>query len=513
MTEKRRSLHRSIIERIVITSTLELVTPAHFGNGDAEGMTDMVLIRDETSGMPLLTGTSIGGALRSYLRERELGYEVPFPAQEENELGATLLFGGTREDPDGEQSPLIVYEAEATTQATILRDGVGINPITRTAADDKKFDYELLPSGTKFNLRFELLVSKEDKQTERYIQRHQKRLSALVTALMALGEGEITLGMRKRRGFGRCHVKEWNVTRYELNTKEGLISWLAEGREWSVPVLPRNSASIVEALGGNIELLKDKRRLFSLSATFTLEGSLLIRSSFVPSESGSEEKQDTNEVSKAGPDAVHLNSPYLDEQGRLNWKPVLPGTSLGGIFRSHAYRIAGIASGGKYASAKEIINKLFGPEEISSKDETVHASRIEIDETVIEDAVPLVQDRIAIDRFTGGALEGALFEEQPIWSGDKTRLRINLRIRNASEAEVGLLLLLLKDLWSADLRLGGETGIGRGRLSGIEADIAYDETLWHLQRGNAGQVDVSGGYRSSLQGYVDALNNHFKPGK
>ena len=97
-------------------------------------------------------------------------------------------------------------------------------------------------------------------------------------------------------------------------------------------------------------------------------------------------------------------------------------------------------------------------------------------ETVIEKSTPLVQNRIAIDRFTGGTLHGALFDEQPIYGGDETVVTLDLFLRqvndpNQNNAEIGLLLLLIKDLWTSDLAIGGESSIGRGRLQGIKAEI------------------------------------------
>ncbi len=63
---------REITGRTLITGRLVLETPAHFGNGDIVGVTDMPLLCDPRDGVtPLLTGASIAGALRSYLREVE----------------------------------------------------------------------------------------------------------------------------------------------------------------------------------------------------------------------------------------------------------------------------------------------------------------------------------------------------------------------------------------------------------------------------------------------------------
>jgi hypothetical protein len=99
------------------------------------------------------------------------------------------------------------------------------------------------------------------------------------------------------------------------------------------------------------------------------------------------------------------------------------------------------------------------------------SSRLVVHEIVIEKAIDLVQNRIAIDRFTGGAYHGALFEEKPIFGGDETIVTIELELRNPYNHEIGLLLLLLKDLWTSDLAVGGESSIGRGRLKGIKADL------------------------------------------
>jgi hypothetical protein len=86
-----------------------------------------------------------------------------------------------------------------------------------------------------------------------------------------------------------------------------------------------------------------------------------------------------------------------------------------------------------------------------------------------------IQSRIRIDRFTGGVYPGALFDEQPIL-GQKTsqpHLELIFEIRKPENAFIGLLLQLLKDLWTEDLPLGGEAGIGRGRLTGLSANLQF----------------------------------------
>lgn len=81
---------REITGRTLITGRLVLETPAHFGNGDIVGVTDMPLLCDPRDGItPLLTGASIAGALRNYLREVERGYGVKGHARD----AAERLFG------------------------------------------------------------------------------------------------------------------------------------------------------------------------------------------------------------------------------------------------------------------------------------------------------------------------------------------------------------------------------------------------------------------------------------
>ena len=100
---------RKISGRTIICGRLVLETPAHFGNGDIVGVTDMPLLRDPTDGQsPLLTGASIAGALRNYLREMERGYGK---RGKPNDLSEKLF--GRLDEVDGAslQSWLLVDDA------------------------------------------------------------------------------------------------------------------------------------------------------------------------------------------------------------------------------------------------------------------------------------------------------------------------------------------------------------------------------------------------------------------
>ena len=451
---------REIVERVLIQGDLTLETPTSFGTGDFEGLVDIPLALDPLEGKALLTGASLAGALRSYLREREFGYGKK-DSGSKNSLYLTLF--GLQEDDEGEQSYLIVHDSLSKVPQVELRDGVKINPKTRTAKDKHKFDYELIEAGTTFPIKMELLLPKDKKKG-------QMLVTALTICLQGLEKGEIALGYRKRRGFGCCKVGTWEVCRYDLTKPEGLINWLDKSKS------VQRENNIVSLFGVNKSLLVDKRSIFEMEATFSLENSLIIRSG--SGDAGS-------------PDVVHLHS---NRKGK-GPSPVLSGTSLAGVLRARALRIAQTI--GDKEKARIMVNNLFGSEITESKDKAF-TSKIVTSETEIFKPLSLVQQRIKIDRFTGSSFPTALFSEQPVFEQKDTEIKLKIVIQKPKNAHIGILLLILKDLWTGDLPIGGESSIGRGRLRGKKADLSYKRSdlkypqKWTIRQKDNGKLDVFG---------------------
>lgn len=469
---------RQIRRRIIIEGDLVLQTPAHFGNGDGDEVTDMPLLLDPHDNQsPLLTGASLAGALRSYLREQEHG----FGGQANKQSASVSLFGGGKGDDGGEQSPLIVADSLGQKASATIRAGVRLEGKTRTAADKALFDVQLWQAGTTFPLRLELLIGAKDDAA--------KLKQALVTALAGLSNGRITLGARKRRGYGEVKVSQWRVKEYDLTDPEQLCDWLANGNQ----PLEAETADLQTALGV-ADLVTDKRQLFQLHATFALQGSLLIRAG---------EGQDD-----VGPDMVHLHA----RQANGKKAPIVSGTSLAGALRARAQRIVNTIRAGDRAD--HLINSLFGGEYLQDGKKRLQASRLTVKEKVIENGrTDLVQNRVSIDRFTGGARDTALFNEQPVFATNETLITVDLHLRNPQPHDVGLLLLLLKDLWTEDLPLGGESSVGRGRLKGREATLTYrngTEQRWRITAVGE-QLEINSDTNSTqqaLQDFVTALNDH-----
>lgn len=446
---------REITGRILIYGRLVLETPTHFGNGDIVGVTDMPLLRDPLDNKtPLLTGASIAGALRTYLREIERGYGQ---AGKPTDLSERLFGRLDEKNKASVQSWLLVDDALGEETGIELRDGVSIDPVTRTAEDKKKYDMELLAAGTAFPICVEFLESKGSRGL----------LPGLAAALNGLAQGEIGLGQRKHRGFGRCKVTEWRVRRYDLTQAKDLVSWLNDESAGE------KRGKDIFALLGIAQKPDDQREWFRMEATFGLPGSLLIRSS---------------NGKPGSPDRVHLTS-----RRRGHEEAIVSGTSLAGVVRSRAGRIANTLLG--QDAGKELIREMFGYMEESSdgvKTERRSAagrpqptsSRVITEESMVENVIDLVQSRVKIDRFTGGAFPTALFSQQPIYGTPETQLTLTITLRNPKKGEIGLLLLVLKDLWTGDLPLGGESSVGRGRLAGrcatIELHDKNAKNTWKL---------------------------------
>jgi CRISPR/Cas system CSM-associated protein Csm3 (group 7 of RAMP superfamily) len=462
---------RPIVARWVITGNLVLESATHLGNGEQGEAVDMPLLRDRLQGKPLLTGASLAGGLRSYLLDWLDGYGRDEPLRS----AASHLFGGTRGDDEGSQSPLIVFDSLATLSHAIeIRDGVAIKPETGLAEDHKKFDIEILPARTKFPLRFELVIS--DPQEE------QAQMSLLATALKGLEAGDIAIGARRSRGLGACQVKDWQAKRFELSTQQGWFSWL--GSDYDRPLLNTAApqAKIDQALKTahptlTLNTQPDERKQLTIIAHLMLDGGLLVRS--------------------PGTDAAAADATHLTSSG----KPVLPGTGLGGALRTRALRIAYVVRNGK-GDAEQWVERLLGPrlEGTTNPNFQSRISRLWVSEKEIHNGTSLRPNRIKSDRFTGGVVDGALFDEEPVYGG---HVEVKMELRNPQDGEAGLVLLLLKDLLTGDLSVGGTSSVGRGVVKGT-ADVIMDGNKFPLDPTQRADETTRQALNQEVQKFYDA---------
>ena len=453
---------RSLKSRWVVRGRLELLSVLYSGGG-ANYTSDMSLLRDEIDNCPLLTGNSLAGALKSYLSDMFAGYG------KKNESNYVELLFGSRGEGDsvGNQSPLIVHDSlimlpkELTTE---IREGVVIDSSRGIAEEHYKFDIEVIPPGVEFQVVIALLVAEDDDE--------DLLLSLLQLALEGLEQSEISFGARQSRGYGKCTVKKWQARRYDLQSKEGWQDWLKSSPE--APCLQIEGNHIDQVFqnawpqwkqGTNSLRKEDKRDRIVIKISLK-NSSLLVR-----------EQHTTSEM----PDYAHLRS------GKNS---VLPGTSLTGVMRARAMRIANLMRE-DMKDAQIWVESIFGTAREKDCDGLI-ASRLRVSEAVIKGGKSLRPSRVKIDRFTGGTVDGALFEEEPLYGGI---LDVSLELRNPCEGELGLLLLVIKDLLTGDLPVGGASSIGRGIFSG-KAEITMPDQTSYL-------FDPEG----SKKEHIEKLNN------
>lgn len=437
----------AVIRRLYARGRWQLETVAHFG-GDETGVADMCLLQD-AKGKPFIPGASIAGAARSLLAQQSQPWTDYKNKKEIQKLKD--FFGGAGENDT--MSALIVADACCVSEqvVTSVRDGVRVDTRSGSAADKAKFDVEVLERGTEFQLSLECIIRDGDDEA--------KFEELFLGLLHAFQEGDIRLGARTRRGYGRGKVKSWDIRDLRMNKAADVMAWLRDdvckGTEGECALTPRQ--------------LSDQRRSFQIEADFELHTSLLIRSS--------------SEYPEA-PDMVHLHSVG---------EPVVPGTSFAGAFRHRSSVIANTIGW-----SEDAVSEMFGPvhEQQNAGEQTkLWASRVWIEEQLVKNVETQWQDRVAIDRFTGGSLQSALFNEKPVYpismaEEPTSNVRLILSLEEPEKAEIGLLLLTLRDFWHGHATLGGETSIGRGTLRGIKAQVRFkdsdasDANIWNFSHKN-----------------------------
>jgi CRISPR/Cas system CSM-associated protein Csm3 (group 7 of RAMP superfamily) len=413
-----------------------LRTAAHFG-GEGGAAVDMSILRDAKDGAPLLPGSSLAGALRGNLADFLAGY------RSEEHQDAALLFGGGRGDDLGSQSPLIIFDSLGRIPDGLsveIRDGVALDPVTGTAEAHKKFDFEVLPAGTTFPLRLDLLIEAPERESS--------LLGLLVATLDGLTEGGISVGLRRSRGLGAITARNWKAKRYNLTESSGWIDWAVSDHLDPIGADARVHPCALEAIRSADSTVQprnvtDKRRRLIAELHLRLSGDILVRSPATDA---------------AAPDVTHLRSAG---------KPILPGTGAAGAFRAQALRISRLVREAK-GDGKLWVDRLFGPRpegdgENRAQNGEAFASKLRISESFINGGVGRRQTRIAVDRFTGGVVKSALFDEQ-IENGGTVEMRFELR--EPCDPEVGLFLLTLKDLLSGFIPVGGGASVGRGLFTG-----------------------------------------------
>ena len=446
-----------VVRRLYARGRWTLNSAAHFGGEDV-GVADMCLVRD-ADGCPFIPAASIAGAARSFLAREILPWSDYKKGSTSESKALRRLFGGAGTNDN--MSALMVADVHCRNLKMSIRDGVRVDPESGAAASKAKFDIEVIERGAEFELCFECVIRKGDPSSH--------MIDLFAALLHGFEVGDIRLGARTRRGYGRGVVASWEMRDLSMCNQDDVIAWL-RGDPWGRPPSKLHQG-----------MRSSKRQFFRMVVDFSLRTSLLIRSSSTVPDA---------------PDTVHVQSAG---------EPVVPGTSFAGAFRQQATLIASTV-GWSAATISELFGPIHERRKKANFPPSLWASRVAVEEQLVQAFEVRRQYRVAIDRFTGGSLPHALFDEEPVFpksskSGYTYHVQLTLTLEEPEDAEIGLLLLTLRDFWIGHASLGGEAGNGRGTLDGVKARLRLARVAsskaattqdWKLKRGANGMTVVRG---------------------
>jgi len=393
---------------------IEADTPLKVGSNASDFLQDSPIQKD-WNGLPMILGTSISGVLRKDFKGdtkdifgEECGSKVI--------ISNALLLDENKKVEEGlllEKSDFLqLFDNLPIREHTAINDkGV--------AKENSKFDEEIVYKGTRFKFAMEMLESQE----------------AFDRLIKLLQSSSFRLGGGATKGFGKFKILEIVTT--TINTPQELADYSSSLNSHRVDL------SITQSDTHNLYTLNIKPDDF-----------FMFGSGF-----GDEEA-----------DQTPVYEQIIDYETKdLTHKQILiPASSIKGALAhrtTYYYNLNQKLYIGDQ-KAREIISELFGQAKNSKKEIDGSRGKILFSDTFkINRDDTKVFDHVAIDRFTGGGIDGALFQEKTVAQQDEWRIEILLE-KEIEEVYVDAFEKALDDICSGMLPLGGATTKGHGAFSG-----------------------------------------------
>ena len=467
--------------RYELTIPVELTSELHIGgvdpvpDRDGEG----TVIRFNRNGLkePTIPGRSIRGAVRAACdllwEERKLKDDPSGVFSETNWKSLwgddlTHHEGGSPDDLRPVRRSALTFHAvsfpeykdrDSGESPLPRRHGVGIDRTTGAASDGALYEHEFLPRGTRFDIR----ITAEGRDGEK-MRREQskgipgpassKAIELLLHLIRSLFKSEpISLGGRTGSGQGAIKVQESNEERQASDDQYLRIVAQSKGIEGKEPV------DIVDALTGALtegpesskgtdssawvgtQPARIKITWWSPTGIFVAEDEKLTKQRKTAKEDENKEKGINEEVHEV---IYPLRDPSEEwEKAQL----LIPGTSIRGALRSRASRIARTVLAARrelepfpshdlhdqIATEPNLVRYMFGCTEYRGAI-TVHDCLSKKTGTCVE------VTHNAIDRWTGGVIDGGLFTEAVYLGTEWEPITIDIDLRQLLsniEAEKG----------------------------------------------------------------------------
>ena len=463
------SIHGHIFE--IACVTIEARTPHAVQAGRGDATHDVLVLRDAND-LPIIPGTSLAGVLRHMYEDRfgvdktrELfGYvEGDQGAPSVARIGPALVHDSQNRPVEGLRQGLDKDKLLGllTQEKPLVRQRVRLN--ARGAAEHRgKFDVTLVPAGTRYSFLLSRYSNGEDEEFE--------------ALLNMLGEPDFRLGHGTRSGGGAFDIvairrkrwdltqeKDWHAFRERPRTRAAFIE------EDKQPDTPKHS----EHRGAAIRITLN----LQAEAGWRVGGGEEVLSRINAPNDDSERMPDLLPQSEQRIQWVKDKAEILSGQEGV----VLPGSAVKGALRHrlafHYRRLTGEFADDieplPPAEACDAVRQILGYAKEDDESNPGQRGRLLIDDTYIEDPKPYTQMHNRIDRFTGGVIDGALFEEELLW---QTRLNLEMTLLDGSNIDTVIRQALqhaLDDLACGRLPLGAAGSRGHGVFHGtVECEPA-----------------------------------------
>lgn len=460
----------------IMRLTVEAATPLAVGTGKScDILTDAPVAKD-VNGLPYIPATSIAGVLRHAMglavdqtEGNPFGYISKSDDNDDSGHGSDIIFtdavmvGKNGKALDGIQDIDWNDEFYRYFQDLPVRQHVRIDH-KGTAENNGKFDNEVVYKGTRFVFEIELMSEKDDKE------HIEKAIEHLRYSTLRIGGGT-------RKGYGKLSIVDCRQASLNLSNPEDLEKYL------------NKSSSLAEDWDGFTKIPVIESLDYSKWTHYQLK--LKPLDFFMFGSGMGDSDADNVYVSELIVSWGSDDKPYIDKdkECKPQKRVLIPGSSVkGAIAHRTAYHYNKIK--GNFAENykdkekreeitgcnNEAVAAIFG----KADGDKFTRGRILIDDVIKGQAEPKSKPFFhnKIDQFTGGTMDGALFQEKVIYDKD-TEYTFDIYVENSALADDDIkkaFVQSLREICTGLLPLGGITNRGNGIFTGTATE--NDKQLW-----------------------------------
>ncbi len=438
--------------RFVAQIVLEATTPLKTASGKSDFFVDAPVLKD-WNGLPMILGTSIAGVLRHSFDEDFQKEIFGYSENKTNEgIGSRILVSNAHLLDENQE---IHYSLGIKDETDFLKKYKNLPIREHTAINDKgvakkhsKFDEEVVFAGSRFKFELEFLGDKEEDE-----EVWQELLDRLKSPLFRLGGGST-------KGFGEMKVESCLESSYII------------GKNY------QDKPSNLNKSIGEEKKLKNRDNVCIYKIVIKPDNFFSFGAGFGDDEVDNEVDDEVDDIA-----VTEEIVEWKNNKGKFTEKQILlPASSLKGAIshrvafhynrleRVYADKIEIEEFDNYIGENNEAVKFIFGhKKEKDKKDNEIgqkgKALFSDMFNSFSKDEVKIF-DHVKIDRFTGGAIDSALYNEKVMANRKSWNIKIILAKEIEDEKIKKAFENTLDDLCNGLLPLGGKVNRGHGIFEG-----------------------------------------------